>query len=165
MSQTRRNILLLEPFYGGSHKAFVDGLKRFSRHRVEAITLPDRFWKWRMRGAAILMAERMRSLRPPPDVILASDMLSVADLKAFLGPAAPPILLYMHENQLSYPLPPLPEGGRVDHQFAFTNVTSCLAAEKVLFNSEFHREAFLKALPGLFLYEQRTQGFLLMNSV
>ncbi|MDP6620377.1 MAG: DUF3524 domain-containing protein, partial [Nitrospinota bacterium] len=78
MSETRRGVLLLEPFYGGSHKAFVDGLKRHSRHRVEALTLPDRFWKWRMRGAAILMAERMGTLRRPPDVVLASDMLSVA---------------------------------------------------------------------------------------
>jgi glycosyltransferase involved in cell wall biosynthesis len=146
VSETRRGVLLLEPFYGGSHKAFVDGLKRHSRHRVEALTLPDRFWKWRMRGAAILMAERMGTLRRPPDVVLASDMLSVADLKALLGPAAPPILLYMHENQLSYPRP---ENEREDLQFAFTNVTSCLAAEKVLFNSEFHRETFLKALPAL----------------
>ncbi|MBI2880140.1 MAG: DUF3524 domain-containing protein [Candidatus Tectomicrobia bacterium] len=145
MAVSRRDVLLLEPFYGGSHRAFVDGLRRHSRHRVEALTLPARFWKWRMRGAAILLAGRMKGLARPPDVILASDMLSVADLKALLGPQAPPVLLYMHENQLSYPVP---RGEAVDYQFGFTNVTSCLAADRVLFNSNFHRDAFLRALPG-----------------
>ncbi|MFQ5692183.1 MAG: DUF3524 domain-containing protein [Nitrospinota bacterium] len=141
----RRDVLLLEPFYGGSHRAFVDGLRRHSRHRVEALTLPARFWKWRMRGAAIVLAGRMKGLRRRPDLVLASDMLSVADLKALLGPKAPPVLLYMHENQLSYPVP---RGETVDYQFGFTNVTSCLAAEGVLFNSAFHRDAFFGALPG-----------------
>lgn len=142
-----RNVLLLEPFYGGSHRAFTDGLKRTSRHRVECLTLPDRFWKWRLRGAAIVLADRIASLSVSPDIILASDMLSVADLKALLGSDAPPVLLYMHENQLTFPVP---EGARADYQFAFTNVTSCLAADRVLFNSEFHRQDFLDALPGLF---------------
>lgn len=145
MTHRRRNVLLLEPFYGGSHRAFVNGIRRYSRHHVEALTLPARFWKWRMRGAAILLAQRLKNLPGPPDLVLASDMLSVADLKAFLGPEAPPTILYMHENQLSYPVP---KGETVDYQFGFTNVTSCLAAERVLFNSKFHRDAFFQALPG-----------------
>jgi glycosyltransferase involved in cell wall biosynthesis len=145
MPPKRLNVLLLEPFYGGSHKAFVDGIRKHSRHRVEALTLPARFWKWRMRGAAILLAQRMEALENAPDVILASDMLSVADLKALLGKFSPPVLLYMHENQLSYPVP---KGEAIDFQFGFTNITSCLAAEQVVFNSTFHQDAFLRALPG-----------------
>ena len=46
------NILFLEPFYGGSHREFADGLVQHSRQRIELHTLPARFWRWRMRGAA-----------------------------------------------------------------------------------------------------------------
>ena len=134
-----RNVLLLEPFYGGSHRAFTDGLKRTSRHRVECLTLPDRFWKWRLRGAAIALADRIASLSVSPDIILASDMLSVADLKALLGADAPPVLLYMHENQLTFPVP---EGARADYQFAFTNVTSCLTADRCSSTRNFTVKAF-----------------------
>ena len=109
--------------------------------------MPDRFWKWRLRGAAIILADQINSLSVPPDIILASDMLSVTDLKAFLGASSPPVVLYMHENQLTYPVP---EGEQIDYQFAFINVTSCLAADRILFHSEFHRQIFLKTLPELF---------------
>lgn len=147
LSNPSLHILLLEPFYGGSHQAFADGLKNHSRHQVEILTMPDRFWKWRLRGAAIVLADQINSLSVSPDAILASDMLSVADLKAILGVNSPPVVLYMHENQLTYPVP---EGERIDYQFAFTNVTSCLAADRIIFNSEFHLKTFLDALPELF---------------
>ena len=53
---SRLRILALEPYYGGSHRAVLDGLVK----RIDAdwtlLTLPARKWKWRMRGAAITMA-------------------------------------------------------------------------------------------------------------
>jgi glycosyltransferase involved in cell wall biosynthesis len=57
----------------------------------------------------------------------------------------PPTLLYFHENQLTYPLPP---GAAMDMQFGFTDITSGLAASRVCFNSSFHKERFFEALPG-----------------
>ncbi|MGB2987990.1 MAG: DUF3524 domain-containing protein, partial [Phycisphaerae bacterium] len=81
---------MLEPYYGGSHAAFVDVLVQRSRHRITLATLPARKWKWRMRAAAIWFArdasEWMRRDGGPIDVILVNDMLSVADLRA-LRPA------------------------------------------------------------------------------
>ncbi len=50
------NVALLEPYYGGSHAAFVDTLVRHSRHDMRVVTLPARKWKWRMRGASIWFA-------------------------------------------------------------------------------------------------------------
>jgi hypothetical protein len=47
--------LFLEPFYGGSHRDFADGWIKHSRHRFDLFTLPARFWKWRMRGAALYL--------------------------------------------------------------------------------------------------------------
>lgn len=49
-------ILLIEPYYGGSHKAWADGLWHYSRHHIDLLTLPAQFWKWRMQGGAITLA-------------------------------------------------------------------------------------------------------------
>ena len=49
-----------------------------SRHDVELHTLPARFWKWRMRGAALHFA---RAVAAPEDydLLLATDLMGVAD--------------------------------------------------------------------------------------
>jgi hypothetical protein len=39
-------ILLIEPYFGGSHKAWAQGYVTHSRHDVTLLTLPARFWKW-----------------------------------------------------------------------------------------------------------------------
>ena len=137
-------MLFLEPFYGGSHRAFADGLRAHSHHHIELHTLPARFWKWRMRGAAIHFAT---AIADPErfDVLVVSDLMSLADLRALWGARCPPAVAYYHENQLSYPVP---LGERPDVHFGFTDITTALAAERLLFNSEFHLRAFLEALPG-----------------
>jgi len=139
-------ILFLEPYDGGSHRSFREGLVRHSRHEIVSLTLPARFWKWRMRGAALWFADRITAEDARADLILATDFLNVADLRGLLPPPLDrtPVLLYMHENQLTYPLSPDEE---FDFHFGFTNILSCLAADRVLFNSDFHRELFLDALP------------------
>ena len=137
------NILFLESFYGGSHREFADGLVQHSRHRIELHTLPARFWRWRMRGAALHFARAVA--RPADyDLLLVTDLMSVADLKAVWGAGCPPILLYVHENQLSYPTP---AGEQKDFQFAFTDIASALAADVMVFNSRYHRAAYFAALP------------------
>jgi glycosyltransferase involved in cell wall biosynthesis len=136
--------LFLEPFYGGSHRDFADGWVRNSRHRIDLVTLPARFWKWRMRGAALHFA---RKVQGPADYhgLIASNLMSLADLKALWGAHCPKTLVYFHENQLSYPLPP---GETMDYQFGFTDITSGIVADRLLFNSNTHLEAFFDALPG-----------------
>ncbi len=149
-------ILLISPYHGGSHASWAQGLKRHSRHTIELLTLPDRFWKWRMHGGAATLARRFLADHQPPNVILATDML---DLTTFLAltravTANVPAILYMHENQLTYPLPAEPDagpmrrqGGERDHHYAFVNFSSMLAADRVVFNSAFHRDAWFEALP------------------
>ena len=137
------NILFLESFYGGSHREFADGLVQHSRHRIELHTLPARFWRWRMRGAALHFAGA--GARPAEfDLLLVTDLMNVADLKAVWGAKCPPIVLYVHENQLSYPKP---EGEQRDFQFAFTDIASALAADVMVFNSRYHRDAYFAVLP------------------
>lgn len=142
-----KNVLFIEPYDGGSHRAFRQGLLECSQHGFSSLILPGRFWKWRMRGAAAWFADILnQEATEPPDLIFLTGFLNVADLRGLLDPPLDrtPILLYMHENQLTYPLSPDEE---FDFHFGFTNIISALAADRIVFNSDWHRELFLAALP------------------
>lgn len=147
------DILLLEPFFVGSHKAWAEGLQKHSTHNIQILSLPGRHWKWRMHGAAISLARKFLEGAFLPDLILATDML---DLSTFLSltrerTANIPTAIYFHENQLSYPWSPTDadvDKGREKH-YGFINYTSALSADKVFFNSEYHRISFLEALETL----------------
>jgi len=140
-------VLAIEPYAARSHQAWLDGLRTHSRHRIDALTMPARKWKWRMRGSAMHVAAEIAH-RDPPDILVATDFLNLAELVG-IGPAwlrRVPKLLYFHENQLTYPI--LDESER-DYQYAFTHLTSALAADRIAFNSAYHRGAFLDALGAL----------------
>lgn len=141
----------LEPYFGGSHEHFLRGLASRSRHDYVLQTLPGRTWKWRMHGAALTLAADSRrgvESATPPHVLFVSDMLDLATYKALAGPAvaATPTILYMHENQLTYPLP---AGVERDLGYAFKNLTSALIADRVYFNSAYHEREFLEAVAAL----------------
>ncbi|WP_432821663.1 tRNA-queuosine alpha-mannosyltransferase domain-containing protein [Trichloromonas sp.] len=146
------DILLLEPYLAGSHAAWAQEYAARSRHRVRILGLSGQHWKWRMHGGAATLARRFFEQNHRPDLLLASDML---DLTSFLAltrsaTAATPAALYFHENQLTYPWSPsdADPGQQRDAHYAFINYSSALAADAVLFNSDYHRTAFLGALGG-----------------
>lgn len=150
------NVLLISPYHGGSHQAWAEGYRQFSQNTVDLLTLPARFWKWRMHGGAATLARRFLQSNVNPDLILASDML---DLTTFLAltrrrTSRIPAAVYMHENQLTYPLPkdgskgPMRRQlGERDRHYAFINYASMLAADRIFFNSNYHKESFFAALP------------------
>ncbi|UCD49994.1 MAG: DUF3524 domain-containing protein [Phycisphaerales bacterium] len=143
-------ILALEPYYGGSHKAFLNGWSKASRHDWTILSLPPYKWKWRMRHAALTFADDVsrRTARGQHwDALFCSDMLNLAEFRGLAGSVtgALPTVCYFHENQLTYPVRFEKER---DYQFAMTNMTSALAADAVWFNSAFHRDSFLAALDG-----------------
>ncbi|MFP4475373.1 MAG: DUF3524 domain-containing protein [Desulfatibacillaceae bacterium] len=135
--------LLLEPFYGGSHKAVADGIVGRTSHDMDLYALAARFWKWRMRGAGLELARRVKSFEGC-DGIVCTSMLSLPDLLALVPGPRPPVAVYFHENQLTYPLSP---GEVLDYQYPLINLATGLAADKVLFNSRTHMEGFLESLP------------------
>lgn len=157
MTGATRDVLLVEPYAAGSHAAWAEGYRRHSRHAVRCLTMPGRFWKWRMHGAAVTLARAVAD-GPRPDVVLASDML---DLAAFAGLArrplsGVPLVAYFHESQLTYPPAEAAAAWsasrrrrteRRDEHYPFVNATTALAADRVVWNSAFHRDAFLGALP------------------
>src|SRR6476659_8886096 len=78
----RLRILAIEPSYGGSRRAFIENLVNYSRHEVVPLTLPARFWKWRMRGAHYELGRMLNEVPGTFDLVLAGEMLN---LPAFLG--------------------------------------------------------------------------------
>ncbi|HEX6384391.1 MAG TPA: DUF3524 domain-containing protein [Anaerolineae bacterium] len=149
-------IALVSPYHGGSHGAWAEGYQRHSQHDVTLLTLPDRFWKWRMHGGAVTLARRFMAAGQQPDLILATDMLDLTTFLALTRPCTSrtPAVLFMHENQLTYPLPankttgPMRRQlGQRDQHYAFVNYASMLAADLVLFNSQYHHDSFFAALP------------------
>ena len=101
-------VWLLNPYHTGSHRAWAEGYAAHSRHDVRVLAMQGYFWKWRMQGGALELAEQAQPLLAAgerPDVLLATSM---TNLPAFLALTrrelgGVPAVLYMHENQLTYP--------------------------------------------------------------
>ena len=153
-------ILIIEPFFTGSHKSWAEGYQTHSSHEVFMLSQKGRHWKWRMFGGAVTLAKAFLKNDFLPDCIVASDMLDVATFKALAISLEPsttrknqiqniPITLYFHENQICYPWSPTDQDIKLsrNNQYGFINYTSALTADAVFFNSDFHRKAFIKALP------------------
>ncbi len=137
-------IALVEPFFGGSHKQWAESIRRFSKHQIQIVSLPARHWKWRMRAASIPLSQQIST---DVDLIFCSDMIDLALFKSLLSDQLKsiPLLLYFHENQLSYPWSNRKK--EWDRNYAWINYCSCLVADQVVFNSDFNKASFLEALP------------------
>ncbi|MCR9141908.1 MAG: DUF3524 domain-containing protein [bacterium] len=155
-------IALIEPFFSGSHKVWSQSLNEYSKHNIDYIAMPGRHWKWRMHGGAIttarLYSEKYHAASTDlhPRLILATDML---DLTTFLAltrrfTAKIPAAVYFHESQFSYPVRSVPgTEAKPDEHYPFINYASALAADRIYFNSHYHRDDFLKhcrEFPGRF---------------
>ena len=144
------NILAIEPYFGGSHKAFIDTLTLKSSHNWQLLTMSDENWKWRMRASAITMAKQANGLNTIGhryDAVFLTDMINLSDFIAFTAEELynVPKILYFHENQLTYPLY---EGVSENSDLGLINITSALAAHSVWFNSAYHRDEFIDATSG-----------------
>ncbi len=144
------NIVLIEPYYTGSHKLWADQLIQHSEHTYKLITLPGRYWKWRMQGSAIELATRINQLESVPDLFVTTDMMNVSLFKSLLNNRFTniPIALYFHENQLVYPKSENDKDKELnrDLAYAFINYTSGLVADRVIFNSHHHFNIFFESL-------------------
>jgi len=150
-------ILLLESFYTSSHRKWADGLKRHSAHAIEILSLPGRHWKWRMHHAGVHFAQEVTQLDDSFDLILCSDLMNVAEFRGLLSSVGNrkawytrvPIVTYFHENQITYPWSKDDPDLKLkrDNHYGWINYVSCLASDHILFNSSFHKNSFLNALP------------------
>uniref|UniRef100_A0A3Q2Z1Y2 tRNA-queuosine alpha-mannosyltransferase n=1 Tax=Hippocampus comes TaxID=109280 RepID=A0A3Q2Z1Y2_HIPCM len=136
-------VLLLEPFYGGSHKQLLDLLSAHLDSCV-AFTAPAKKWHWKARTSALDFSQRVTP-NPTYRVLFCSSVLNLCELAA-LRPDLARLkkVVYFHENQLVYPV--RKEQDR-DFQYGYNQIVSCLVADAVVFNSAFNMDSFLSSVP------------------
>jgi len=143
-------ILYIEPFYAGSHKQWIDSYAQYSKYEIDILSLPGRYWKWRMHGAAITLAKRFIEKNKNYDLIIASDMLNLPLFVSLCRNKInnTKIITYFHENQILYSKSPM-ESDQVDDRdlhYAFINYTSSLVSDMNLFNSNYHRNLYIEEM-------------------
>ncbi len=136
-------ILLLSAYDAHSHRRWRRGLvAAFPEHDWTVLTLPPRNFSWRIRGNSLSWALAERAvLEQPRELLIATSMTDLSALKGMVPAlAAQPSLVYCHENQFAYPASP---AARDCHEPKMVGLYSALAADRVLFNSEYNRQSFL----------------------
>tara|TARA_Y100000996_G_scaffold213287_1_gene167549 strand:+ start:4242 stop:5363 length:1122 start_codon:yes stop_codon:yes gene_type:complete len=160
MQKHTLNILYVEPFYSGSHKQWIDSYKRYSNLNIEILSLPGKKWKWRMHGGAITLAKEYNSIKKRYHLILCSDMLNLPVFKSLCydNLANSKVVMYFHENQLSYPWSPLDQDLELkrDLHYHYINYTSSLISDYNYFNSNYHFNSYID---GLKKYLQKMPDF------
>lgn len=143
-----KRVLILEPYFGGSHKHFLQGLQKYVEADYTLFTLPARKWKRRMQLSAPWFIEQIQSLPIKGrhfDHVLCSTFVDVAVFRALLFQVKgwnerSRILTYFHENQFIYPQRYKDPN---QNQFTSINFNSALSSDGIAFNSLFNRDSFL----------------------
>lgn len=142
-------VLLLSAYEAESHRYWREGLLRaFPDIEFTCLVLPSRHFQWRIRGNALYWSQDMGAvLARDFDVVLATSMVDLATLRG-LKPqlCSVPNILYFHENQLDFPLSEIAKG-RLEP--AMVNLYGALAADQLVFNSEYNLETFLSGCSAL----------------
>lgn len=140
-----KDILVIEPFYGGSHEQLVKLLLSDSdiAARADVLTLPAKKWHWRARTSALYFSQTIphgKSYR----YLFSSSVLNLAELVA-LRPDLTTLkkIVYFHENQLVYPVR---KKQNRDFQYGYNEILSSMVADAVVFNSTFNMESFLTSI-------------------
>lgn len=137
------NILLLSAYDAASHAYWHKGLtESLSQHQWTVLSLPPRYFSWRIRGNSLSWAFNEREvLEQDYDLIVATSMTDLSALRGFVPRLAGiPTLVYFHENQFAYP-----ESGREygNVEPKILNIYTALAADHICFNTAYNRDTFL----------------------
>ncbi len=140
-------ILVLEPYYGGSHKYFLDNLAKNVEAEFFFLTLPARKWKMRMQLSAPWFIDRIKEMAVEDryfHTVLCSTFVDVALFRALAGSidgwnTGIRYCTYFHENQFVYPNQ---QDGSDTFQFTAINFNTALASGALAFNSEFNKQTF-----------------------
>jgi len=139
-------ILVLEPYFDGSHRSFLAGLQQHLKFDFDLMTLPARKWKWRMRLAAPYFAEQLNKTKSGSqyDRILCSSFVDVAAFRSLVDKTYRkiPVYTYFHENQFTYPVR---KKDKRDFHFGLTNLTTFMASDRVAFNSRYNLNTFIES--------------------
>ncbi|KAH9524943.1 Glycosyltransferase-like domain-containing protein 1 [Bulinus truncatus] len=144
MTQVSKDVLIIEPFFGGSHQVLIKILQDDEDigPRCIVCSLPAKKWQWRARTSALYFSQTIPFGQYK--ILFASSVLNLAELIA-LRPdlAQTQKIIYFHENQLIYPVQQKQDR---DFQYGYNQILTCLVADKVVFNSAFNMKSFLSTI-------------------
>ncbi|XP_058059816.1 glycosyltransferase-like domain-containing protein 1-like isoform X1 [Anopheles bellator] len=138
------HILVLEAFYGGSHKQLLDViLKDLHQNEYDLYTLPAKKWHWCARMSALHFASQI-PFSHQFRTLFTSSVLNLAELIG-LRPdlAGCHKIVYFHENQLCYPVR---ETKARDVQYGVNQLTTGVCSDLALFSSRYNMHSFLDSI-------------------
>lgn len=162
----QRPVLLLSPYDAYSHQQWRQTLiSMFPEFDWTVLTLPPRYFAWRVRGNSLSWAfEQREILDRHYDLLICTSLTDLSGLRGLLPTLATvPTLVYFHENQFAYPANVMdtapddkpnisgnaPATTRTNQiapqsiEAAMLNIYTALCADQVLFNSEWNLQSFL----------------------
>ncbi|RZU99368.1 tRNA-queuosine alpha-mannosyltransferase domain-containing protein [Spiribacter vilamensis] len=140
-----RRILLLSAYQADSHAWWTGWLQQaFPEIEWRLLTLPGRHFKWRIRGNPLSWLDQIEAASEGVDRVIATSMVDLATLRGLYPPLAGlPTDYYFHENQFAYPVGP---DQRPSLEPQIVQLYGALAADRLLFNSEWNRTSFLEGV-------------------
>jgi glycosyltransferase involved in cell wall biosynthesis len=143
-------ILLLSAYDAVSHQRWRKGLVDvFPEHKWTVLSLPPRYFNWRVRGNSLTWAFDQREiLSRNYDRLITTSMTDLSSLRGLVpGLAEIPTTIYFHENQFAYPQ-------NINHhnqlraslEAKVISLYSALSADRVVFNSVWNRDSFLQGV-------------------
>ena len=142
-------VLLLSAYAARSHIHWQNALvAMFPQWSWRHLSLPPRHFSWRVRGNPLYWAIAEREvLEAQYDLLVVTSMVDLATLRGLVPNLSRiPTVLYFHENQFVYPQ------DKQAHSLLeaqMVSLYSSLAADRVVFNSEYNRRSFFDGCTAL----------------
>ncbi|MGM0631830.1 MAG: tRNA-queuosine alpha-mannosyltransferase domain-containing protein [Pseudomonadota bacterium] len=149
MKTPRGRGLLLSAYDAYSHRQWHNAVTAmFPDIEWTRLTLPPRYFRWRIRGNSLSWAfKHRRQLTDNHDFLLCTSMTDLSALRGFVPELTRlPTAVYFHENQFQYPerrqqvrsVEPL-----------ILNLYTALCADELVFNSHYNHDSFIDGVTTL----------------
>lgn len=141
-------VLLLSAYDGPSHRYWREQLVQLDGFDWTVLTLPPRYFSWRIRGNALSFAYTQNEvLAQKYDLVVVTSMVDIATLRGLVPSlATTPTLWYCHENQFAYPQT---EHAHASIEPQMVLLYGALACDRLAFNSAYNRDTFLQGVDAL----------------
>lgn len=145
--------LILSAYDARSHQLWRDNIKAMFPHiQWHELTLPPRYFSWRVRGNSLTWAFNHRAtLTDNFDFILSTSMTDLSALRGFVPSLSTvPTAIYFHENQFAYPDNPATSANSLNAvEPQILSIYTALCADEIVFNSAFNKASFIDGAKAL----------------